>query len=104
MIGETSRSIKRVLLGGDLFAIAAALLLALAGYFFLQTLVEGLIAPAIAAIFSEPGLYGLSFSINGAEFGYGSVLSALILLVLAVAVVAWAGRVRQASDGRSNDA
>lgn len=98
-------SVKKALRDGDLFTIAASLLVALAAYFFLQTLVEGLISPAVAVIFDEPGgLYTMTFSIEGTDFGYGSVFSALIVLVLAFLVVAWAGRFRQASDGRSTDA
>ncbi len=103
MIKNRSGNFRELLLKGDLFAIAAALLMALAVYFFLQTLVEGLIAPAIAALFSEPGLYALSFTVNGAEFGYGSVLSALILLGLVVGLVAALSRARQGFDSRSTE-
>jgi large conductance mechanosensitive channel len=103
MVREISKTFKGLALRGDLFTIAAALLLALAAYFFLQTLVEGLIAPAVAAIFSEPGLYALSFTINGSEFGYGNVLTALIVLALALAVVGLLGKVRQGAESRSNE-
>lgn len=91
------------MLKGDLLATAAALLLALAAYFFLQMLVEGLIAPLIAAIFSEPGLYALSFSIGETEFGYGSVLTGLILLILAIAVAALVVKAHQGAESRSNE-
>jgi large-conductance mechanosensitive channel len=104
MFGGIVNDFKRLLLRGDLFGIAAALLLALATFFFLQMLVEGLIGPAIAAVFSEPGLYALSFSVNHAEFGYGSVLSALIMLALAIAIVVLVSRAREGADGRSSDA
>lgn len=104
MIEGSSRIAKKVLASGDLFTLAAALLMALAVYFFLQTLVEGLIAPFIAVVFSEPGIYALTFSLDGTEFGYGAVLSALILLVLVFLVVAGAAKFRQASDDRSTDA
>lgn len=100
-----TRTLKNVAMNGGLFTIAASLLVALAAYFFLQTVVEGLISPAIAVIFDEPGgLYTMTFSIDGTDFGYGSVLSALVVLVLALVVVAWAGKVRHASDDRSSDA
>ncbi|HMI80410.1 MAG TPA: MscL family protein [Solirubrobacterales bacterium] len=95
MIGEISKRLKDLVGRGDLFALAAALLLALAAFYFLQALVEGLIAPAVAAILGEPGLYALTFTVNGAEFGYGSVLTGLILLAVALAVVTLVGKVRQ---------
>lgn len=95
MIGEISKGLKDLARRGDLFALAAALLLALAAFYFLQALVEGLIAPAVAAILDKPGLYALSFTVNGAEFGYGSVLTGLILLAVALAVVVLVGKVRQ---------
>jgi large-conductance mechanosensitive channel len=104
MIRAYSKSLKEFVLKGDPIAIGAALLVALAAYFFLQTLVEGLIGPAIAAIFSKPGLYALSFTVNEAEFGYGSVLSGLILLALALIVVAVLGKVRREAESRSTDA
>lgn len=64
---------------------------------------EGLITPAVAAIFSEPGPYALSFTINGSEFGYGNVLTALIVLALALAVVVLLGKARQGAESRSNE-
>lgn len=103
MVREISKSFKGLVLRGDLFAIAAALLVALTAFYFLQSLVEGLIAPAIAAIFSEPGLYALSFTVNGTEFGYGNVLTALIVLILALAVVVLLGKARQGPESRPNE-
>ena len=69
----------------------------------MQSLVEGLIGPAVAAIFDERGLYALSFTVNDAEFGYGAVLSGLILLALAFVVVALLGKARQAAESRSTE-
>jgi large-conductance mechanosensitive channel len=104
MIGESWRSLRELVLKGDLFTIAAALLVALASFYFLQALVEGLVGPAFAAIVNEPGLYSLSFTINEAEFGYGSVLTSLILLALAVVVVLLLAKARQSAESRSTDA
>jgi large-conductance mechanosensitive channel len=97
VLKEYSNSLRQFLARGDLGALAAALLLALAAFYFLQALVEGLVAPAVAAIFDEPGLYALKFTISGTEFGYGSVLTGLILLVLALILVALLGKLRQPS-------
>ena len=89
---------------GDAAVLAAALLIALAVYFFLQTLVEGLIAPAVAAIFGEPNIQLLSFTVNGSVFSYGSVLTGLILLALALLVVVALGKARRATGSRSTEA
>jgi large conductance mechanosensitive channel len=103
MIGDILRSFRQLVLRGDLFAIAAALLMALAAYFFLQTLVEGLIAPAVAAVFGKPSIHLLSFTINHSEFSYGSVLVGLILFVLAFIVVAALSKARQGAASRSTE-
>ncbi|HEX5929059.1 MAG TPA: hypothetical protein VFY48_06665 [Solirubrobacterales bacterium] len=84
--------------------MAAALLMALAVYFFLQTLVEALIGPAIAALFGEPSIYLLSFTVNHSEFAYGSALAGLILLVLAFAVVVFFSRARRSAESDSTEA
>lgn len=88
---------------GDTIAIAAAFLMALAVYYFLQTLIEGLVAPAIAALFNKPDIYVLHFTINGSDFRYGSVLVGLILLALALVVVAVVGKAREGAEGRSTE-
>jgi large-conductance mechanosensitive channel len=95
---EISKSLKSLLLKGDLVAVAAALFIGLAAYFFVQAVVEGLIGPLIAAIFDEPGLYSLGFTIGSAEFGYGSVLSALIVLVFAVLAAVALDRLRRDAE------
>jgi large-conductance mechanosensitive channel len=99
MIKEYSTDLKEFLAKGGLGGLGAALLLALATFYFLQALVEGLVAPALAAIVSEPGLYALTFTVNGTQFGYGSVLTGLILLALAFIVVALVAKLRQGNEG-----
>lgn len=96
-----TRSLRALVLKADPFPIAAALLMALAAFYFLQSLVEGLIVPAIAFLFSKPGLYALTFTIDGTEFGYGSVLAGVILLALAFLVVALLAKARQRVDSPS---
>ncbi|HEX6781445.1 MAG TPA: hypothetical protein VF125_05375 [Solirubrobacterales bacterium] len=92
MFERYAKSLKVLLSRGDGLAFAAALLLALGVYFFLQTLVEGLISPIVAAVLNEPSIHMLGFTINGSEFSYGSVIAGLILLVLVFAVAATASR------------
>jgi len=103
MIESYLKTLREFVLKGDPIAIGAAFLLALAVYSFLQTLVEGLVAPAIAALFDKPDIYLLHFTINGSDFPYGSVLVGLILLVLVFVVVAALGKVRQAAESRSTE-
>jgi large-conductance mechanosensitive channel len=103
MIKAYSKSLGEFMMRGDAIAIAAAFLIALAVYSFLQTLVEALVAPAVAALFDKPDIYVLNFTINGNDFRYGSVLVGLILLALAFVVVAVVGKVRPGAEGRSTE-
>ncbi|HKF81764.1 MAG TPA: MscL family protein [Solirubrobacterales bacterium] len=100
MIGDVFRDLRALLLKGDLFALAAALLLALAAFSFLQALVEGLISPLIAAVFDKASIYLLGFTINGSEFSYGTVLAALIVVICAGVLIFFAGAaLRRDDDG-----
>lgn len=103
MIKAYSKSARGLMLRGDAILIAAAFLMALAVYSFLQTLVEGLVAPAIAALFDKEDIYLLNFTIEGNALRYGSVLVGLILLALVFLVVAIVGRTRQDAESRSNE-
>lgn len=103
MNGNTSKGFRDVVLNGEAITIAAALLMALAIYSFLQTLVEAMIDPLVAAIVDEPSLIALRFTVNGNEVSYGSALIGLILLVLAFAVLVGLGKVRQRVEGGSSE-
>lgn len=103
MIKAYSKSLREFTMRGDAIVIAAAFLMALAVYSFLQTLVEGLVAPAIAALFNKSDIYLLTFTIDGSDFRYGSVLVGLILLALVFLVVAVAGRSREDAERRSTE-
>jgi large-conductance mechanosensitive channel len=103
MIKRYSTSLGDLMLRGNAIAIAAALLMALAIYSFLQTLVEALVAPAVAALFNKPDIYLLQFTIDGSDFPYGSVLVGLILLVLVLVVVAVLAKVRQDAESHSTE-
>jgi hypothetical protein len=60
--------------------------------------VEGLVAPAIAALFDRSDIYLLHFTINGSDFRYGNVLVGLILLALVFVVAAAIGRACQDAE------
>ena len=62
-------------------------MLALAFTMVVNSLVEDLITPLIAAIFGKPDFSGLTFTINESTFRYGEFLNALIAFVLIAAVL-----------------
>jgi large conductance mechanosensitive channel len=72
---------------GDLIEIAVGLIMALALFALVQSLIADLITPIIAAIVGEPDFGGLTFTINGSEFRYGDFINALITFVSVAAAV-----------------
>lgn len=104
MIKTYLKGFEELVARGSTIAIGAGFLMALAIYDFLGTVVEGLVAPAVAALFDKQDIYLLNFKINGNAFQYGSVLVGLILLALIFVVVAVIGKARQDAEGRSTDA
>lgn len=72
---------------GDLITAAVGLVMALATFELIQSIVGGLIAPLIAAIVGEPSFYTLSFTIRDAEFGYGAVIENAIVFLGTAATV-----------------
>lgn len=101
MITANLKRLKEFMLKGDATGTAAALLIALAIYFFLQSIVEGLIAPVLAAPFGEPSLHLVGFTVNGSEFAYGTVLIGLIVLILAGVLVAVLSQARLGAESGS---
>ena len=77
---------REFLLRGNLIEIAVGLVLGLAFTMVVNSLVEGLLTPLIAAIFGQPDFSRLDFTINESVFRYGEFLNALISFAL-VAVV-----------------
>jgi large conductance mechanosensitive channel len=71
----------------DLITAAIGLVMALATFELIQTIVGALLTPLIAAIVGEPSFYNLTFTIGEAEFGYGAVLNSLITFIGTGAVV-----------------
>lgn len=61
--------------------------MALATTALVKSLIDSLITPIIAAIFGEPSFAGLTFTINGSEFGYGAFINAAIVFVSTGAAV-----------------
>lgn len=81
------KEFRDFLLRGNLLEIAVGLVLALAFTMVVNSLVEDVITPLIAAIFGKPDFSGLTFTINESTFRYGEFLNALIAFVLIAAVL-----------------
>jgi large conductance mechanosensitive channel len=78
---------KEFVLRGNVIDLAVAVVLGAAFGALITAIVSGLLTPLIAAIFGEPDFAALSFTINGSEFRYGTVINALIsFLTIAAAV------------------
>lgn len=78
---------KAFLMQGNLIALAVAFVMGTAFAVLVNSFVEGLITPIVAAIFGEPSFGGLSFEINGSEFLYGEFLNALITFISIAAAI-----------------
>lgn len=103
MLKAYSKSLREFIGKGDAIVIAAAFFVALAAFSFLQTVMEGLVAPAISALFDEPDIFALQFTINSNAFRYGEVLVGLIMLALAFLVVAMVGKFSQGAESSSTE-
>jgi large conductance mechanosensitive channel len=72
---------------GNMVELAVAVVIGGAFGALVASLVADLITPIIAAIFGQSDFSGLTFTINGSVFKYGSFLNALIaFLTVAVAI------------------
>jgi large conductance mechanosensitive channel protein len=78
---------KAFLIQGNLIALAIAFVIGTAFAALVNALVVDLVTPIVAAIFGQPSFDDLSFTINGAEFLYGSFLNALITFVTIAAAI-----------------
>ena len=72
---------------GDLIEIAVGLIMALALFALVQSLIADLITPIIAAVVGQPDFGDLTFTINGSEFRYGDFINALITFLSVAAAV-----------------
>ena len=63
---------------GNVIDLAVAFVLGLAFTELVTAFVGGMLTPIISMIFGDTSFQGLTFTINGSIFQYGSVLTALI--------------------------
>jgi len=78
---------KAFLLRGNVIDLAVAVVIGVAFTAVINSLVEDILTPIIAAIFGQPDFAGLDFTINDSVFRYGSFLNALITFVLVAAAL-----------------
>lgn len=78
---------KAFLLRGNVIDLAVAVVLGAAFGAVVTALVENFITPLIAAIGGQPDFSSIGFHINGAFFGVGNFLNALISFIIVAAVI-----------------
>jgi large conductance mechanosensitive channel len=72
---------------GNLVEVAVGLVLALAFKAVVDAFIAGLIMPLVAAVFGQPSFDGLTFTINGAEFFYGTVITQIVTFLAIAAAL-----------------
>ena len=78
---------KDFLMKGNLIELAVAFVMGLAFAAVINSLVENLIMPIIAAVIGEPDFRSLTFTINDSQFRYGSFITDVIQFVAIAAAV-----------------
>lgn len=82
------KGFKEFVFRGNVVDLAVAFVIGLAIVALINSIVDGLITPLIAAIFGEPNLLSVgNFEINGADFSIGLILTALVNFILVAAAV-----------------
>ena len=80
---------KDFLFRGNIVELAVAFVMGLAFATVVNSLVENLLMPVIAAAIGEPDFRGLTFRINDSVFRYGSFLTDVIQFVAIAAAVSF---------------
>lgn len=78
---------RTFILRGNVIDLAVAVVIGAAFSAIVNSLVENLITPLIAAIGGQPDFGALSFTINNSEFRYGAFLNALISFLIIALVI-----------------
>lgn len=78
---------KDFLMRGNLIELAVAFVMGLAFAAVINSLVENLVMPVIAAIIGKPDFSALTFTINDSVFRYGAFITDLIKFVAIAAAV-----------------
>ena len=78
---------KDFLMRGNLIELAVAFVMGLAFATVINSLVDNLVMPVIAAVIGKPDFRGLTFTINDAVFFYGAFITDVIQFVAIAAAV-----------------
>lgn len=78
---------KEFILRGNVISLAVAVIIGAAFNDIVNSLVENMITPLIAAIGGQPDFSDISFTINNSQFGLGNFLNAVISFLIIAAVV-----------------
>ena len=81
------REFKDFLFRGNIVELAVAFVIGVAFAAVINSFVENLVMPVIAAIIGKPDFGDLTFTINDAVFRYGAFLTAVIQFVAVAAAV-----------------
>ena len=72
---------------GNLVELAVAFVIGLAFATLINSFVDNLVMPIVAMIIGKPDFSALTFTINGAVFGYGAFVTAAITFLATAAAV-----------------
>lgn len=82
------KGFRDFILRGNVIDLAVAIVIGTAFLVVVNAIVDWLITPLVAAIFGEPNLDDVwNFTINGAQFSIGAILTAVINFLLVAAAV-----------------
>ena len=78
---------KKFIMRGNVLDLAVAVVIGVAFNAIVQSFVNDLMMPVVAALFGKPDFSDLTFTINDAVFRYGAFITALInFLIIAASV------------------
>ncbi len=82
------KGFREFVMRGNVIDLAVAFVIGVAFAAVVKALLDGLINPLVAAIFGQPNLDSVgTFTVNGALFSIGLVLTALINFLIIAAVI-----------------
>jgi len=81
------KEFREFILRGNVVDLAVAVVVGTAFTLVVQSTVEDLLTPLIAAVFGKPDFSALTFTINGSKFTYGNWLNAVFAFLATAAVV-----------------
>src|SRR5271170_3177496 len=81
------KGFKEFILRGNVVDLAVGVVIGASFNTVVAALVQDLMTPFIAAIVKQPNFSGLTFTINGSQFLYGSFINAIISFLLVATAV-----------------